>query len=160
HVGDALADVVDRVGQQEGDRPVGAGDDEVLQDGVLEHRLAAQQVHDGGLSLVGGAEPQGAAGAGVQPAVAAEPVVALVLVTGAGDDRLAAAVAVIGAAGVSEPLGGLGVLLGVGGLEVGALVLLAVHSEPGEGADDALGPLGAVAGCVGVLDPQDERPPR
>ena len=53
---------------------------------------------------------------------------------------------------------GLAVLRLVGRLEVGALEdrVVAIDPDPGEGRDDALGPLGTVAGGVGVLDAQDE----
>ena len=51
------------------------------------------------------------------------------------------------------------VRLGVLALEVGALEVWIVgrHTDPGEGVDDALRPLGPVPGLVGVLDPQHER---
>ena len=45
---------------------------------------------------------------------------------------------------------------GVGRLEVGALVGTAFDADPVEGRDDALDPLGTVAGRVGVLDAEDE----
>ena len=108
----------------------------------------------------GHAEPQDPAGTRLQAAVAGVAVVAgLAGLLGAGLDLLAGEVAVVGLAGGVEALGRGDVGLGVGALEVGALEhrVVGADAQPGEGVDDALGPLRAVAGLVGVLDPQDER---
>jgi hypothetical protein len=88
-----------------------------------------------------------------RPAVS---VVALVGVAGAGDHVVAGAVAEVRPAGDAEALHGLPMLLGVGRLEERALVLVFVDAEPRERPDDPLGPLGAVAGGVGVFDAQHE----
>ena len=84
HVGDPHGHVVDDVGQQEHRRAVAAGDDEVLEQLVLEGGLAADQVDHHGLALVGRAEAQRAALARAQGPVAAEAVVAGVAVAASG----------------------------------------------------------------------------
>ncbi len=115
---------------------------------VVDHRGAA----------LGDAEAQRPARSGLQAPIPAEPVVAEVGVVAALLHLLAGAVAVVGQAFFEQALGGLGVLGGVVGLEVGALVLDVVHAQPGHGSQNALGPLWAGAGGVGVLDPQHHGP--
>ncbi len=104
HMGDTHGHVVHDICQQKGRRKVTPGDDEVLQQGVLERRLAADEIDDDRRAVVWRAEAHGAAlppqgrGRGrrrarippfAQPPVPAEAVVAAVAVPGAGDDVLA-----------------------------------------------------------------------
>ena len=160
HQADPLAHVIDHVGQQEQHRPVRADEDKVLQGGVLERRLAPHQVVHHRGALVRGAEPHGPALPGPEAPVPAEPVVAPVLITGPGHDRVAGAVAVVGQPGVVQSLRGRLVPGQVVRLEVGTLVLVGRHPQPGQGRDDALGPFRPVARCVGVLDAQHQHAAR
>ncbi len=76
---------------------------EVFDQRVLEHRLAADEVDDLRRALARRAEPQRPALARLQPAIAAEPVVARTLVAlRPGVDHFAGAVAVVGVAALVE----------------------------------------------------------
>ena len=99
-------------------------------------------------------------GPGSEAAVAGVAVVAgLAGLLGPGLDLLAGQVAVVRLAVGVQALGRGDVGRGVGALEVRALEhrVVGADAQPGQGVDDALGPLGPVAGLVGVLDPQHER---
>ena len=76
HVGDAHERVVDRVGEQEHRRAVRAEEDEVLEGGVGELDVAADEVVEAGRAVVGGAEAQRPPVAGLEAPVAAAAVVA------------------------------------------------------------------------------------
>src|SRR5262249_12571894 len=93
---------------------------------------------------------------GPQVAVATEAVVTGVAVARAGLHHLAGAVAVVGPAGVVEPVGRGPLLVGVGRLEVGPLVTAAGDADPVERGENARGTFGAVPGGVGVFDTQHE----
>src|ERR1700722_2761202 len=79
------------------------------------------------------------------------------LVSGPGDHGIPGAVAVVSPALLVEAGRRFRVPGQVVRLEVRALVLARADAEPGHGADDAVGPLGPVAGGVGVLDAQHQR---
>jgi len=157
-VGDAHGRIVDGVGNEEHRQAAAADDDEVLEVGVLERHLAADQVVERCGSLVGGAKADDDAGAGLDVTVAAEAVVtgwaAGLLV--AGLDRVLGAVAAVGRA-VGEELLGCGDVVG----QAIALVdgfAVEVDAEPVEGGEDRLDQLGLAALGVGVLDPQEHLP--
>jgi hypothetical protein len=155
HVADRHVQVVDRVGQEEDRRAIGAEDDEVLQVGVLEGDVAPDEVADDGLAIVRRAEAQDALG---QAAVAAEAVVAgRGVVLGAGLDLLPGARAVVGVARLVQAGSRLPVVAGPLRLAVRALV--PVDAEPAQRSLDAIDQLVAGQGGIGVLDAQDERPP-
>ncbi len=159
-VRDGHGAVVDRIGQHEESPAVAADADEVIERPLGEGDLAADEIDYLDRTLVGRAEAQGAAVAAGQAQVAAMAVVARCRISGGGPllgasvDLLAgAATGVQGAVGPQRLDGGaMGVPLGR--LEVRALVGL--HAQPGQRLNDAVGPLGAVALRVGVLNPQDE----
>src|SRR5690606_31011572 len=155
---DFLVQVVHDVGDQKDRGPVTTGDHEVLDRTVRERRLPADQVDHDGLPLVRRPEPQRPPLLECQPPVPAEPVVPEVLRPRALLQLLPGAVAVVRPAGREELLSRFPMPVGVVRLEVRPLEgrVLAMDADRRERADDALGPLRLVPGCVGVLDPQDE----
>ena len=112
-------------------------------------------------AVIGRAETQGPPAPREQPEVAAVPVVAgrgvagRRALPGPGVDLLPGAGARIERAAGPQVLDGLGVDRALGRLEVGTLV--GRHAQPVQRRDDPVGPLGAVALLVGVLNAQDER---
>src|ERR1017187_9581225 len=161
HVRDGHGPVVDRVGQDEERHAVTLDADEVLGGPVGELDLAPDQVDHGGAALVGCPEAQGAAVTPGKPEVAAMTVVARGRVTGRRPclgprlDLVPGATTGVQRAAAPESLDGRLVGWALGRLEVRALI--GGHAQPLQGGDDAIGPFGAVALFVGVLDPQDER---
>ena len=71
-------EVVDRDGEVVEDAAVGAGDDRVVEVDVLEGRVAADEVVDDGLALVGHAQAHGALGLGLAAEAAVGAVLGLV----------------------------------------------------------------------------------
>ncbi len=155
--GDPLADVIDDVGQQEQHRAVAAGDDEVLNGGVLERGFAADQIVNDVRTLIGGAEAQRPALARSEATIPAVPVVTAVLIAGPRDDVFPRAVAVIGLPLRVKPLRRRRVLGQVVRLQVRAFVLTVVYAQPRKRADDAVDPLRPVPRGVRVLNPEHQR---
>ena len=160
HVRHRHGPVVHRVGQHEERLAVALHADEVLQRPLGELDIAPHQVVHLDDTLVRRAEAQRPALSPGQPEVAAVAVVARRRVAGRrpGLGPLVNLLA-CAAAGVERAAGPQGldrrvvrrVLLR---LEVRALV--GRHAQPVEGGDDPVGPLGAVAHLVGVLNAQHE----
>src|SRR6202035_1460217 len=134
--------------------------DEVLGGPVGELDLAPDQVDHGGAALVGCPEAQGAAVTPGQPEVAAVTVVARGRVTGRSPclgprlDLFPGAATGVERAAAPESLDRRLVGRALGRLEVRSLI--GGHAQPLEGGDDAIGPFGAGALFVGVVDPQND----
>jgi hypothetical protein len=149
-VGDAGVVVVDDDGQVVDGRAVGAGDHEVVLQHVLELRLAADDVDDRGVALVGDAQAHRAL-----PLVAAAEAAVVVGLLERLDVVRPRGGAVRVAAG-EQLLDHLGVAVGALGLEHGLAV--PVDLQPAQRLEDLLDVLRGRALAVGVLDPQHHLP--
>ena len=136
-----------------------AHDDEVLEQGVVEGGLPADEVNHASLTLVVecgigalASRPDPVRGRGrTRRTRARSPI-------GAQRHVLAGALAVVRLARGVELRRRCGVRLGIAGLEVRALVRPSLNSDPVQRRQDSLGPFRAVPGRVSVLDAQHERP--
>ena len=149
--GDLRVEVVDRDREVVEDGPVRAGDHGVVEVDVAERRVAADEVVDDGLALVGHAQAHRALGLGL----AAEAAVGAVLGL-ARPDVLAGRVRAVGAALVEQPLEDL--LVAVGAADLRDRALVPVELEPAQRVEDLLDVLGGRPLAVGIFDAQDEGP--
>jgi hypothetical protein len=160
HVCDAHGDVVHGVGHQEHGGAVGPQDHEVLEIGVGEGHVTADEVGERRDPLVGRAEAHHDARTGRHAPVAAVAVVAGLAPAGLspGVDLLTGAVAAVGETRFEQPGDGADVLVGAARLVLGLAV--PVDAEPVERPEDEVDQFRLRALGIGVLDAQQHLPAR
>ncbi len=149
-VRDLGVEVVDRDREVVEDAAVGAGDDGVVHVHVLEGGVAADEVVDDGLALVGHAQAHGAVGLRLAAEAAVGAVLRLV-----GLDVVGRRGRAVGVAGVEQALQDL--LVAIGARDLRDRPLVVVDLQPAQRVEDLLDVLGRRALAVGVLDAQDQR---
>ena len=160
HVGDLHGGVVDGVGDEEGDRAVAAGDNEVLKVGALEADAAPDDVLEGDGTGRRRGETHHRVRADRQVAIAAEPVVArwAVGLGVAGIDVAAYTVAGVGLVLVEQLADRLGVDVGAFGLAQLLATVVPVEAQPLQRVEDHRHQLGPRPLGVGVLDADEKLP--
>ena len=132
------------------DAAVGPGDDRVVHVDVLEGGVAADDVVDDGLALVGHAQAHGA----LVLRLAAEAAVGAVALL-VGLDVVGRGGRAVGVPGVEQALQDL--LVAVGARDLRDRPLVVVDLQPAQRVEDLLDVLGRRALAIGVLDAQDQR---
>jgi hypothetical protein len=150
-VRDASVEVVDRDREVVEDAAVGARDDGVVEVDVRERRVAADEVVDDGLAVVGHAQ---ADRPGLH-ALAAEAALRAMLGLERVDLGLRRRRAV-GVPLVEQPLQHL--LVAIGARDLADRALVVVELQPAQRVEDLLDVLGSRALAVGIFDAQHERP--
>jgi deoxyribonuclease IV len=150
-VGDLGVEVVDEIRERVQHRPVGPRDHEVVHARVREPDLAADDVVEDRLALIGHVQAHGALALGNAPEPALEPVTLLVRL-----DVVGGGARVIGVPGLEQLLEYLAVARRSLGLEHRALVPIEV--QPAQRVEDLLDVLGCRSLPIGIFDPQYERP--
>lgn len=153
-VGDPHGGVVDGVGDEEGHRPVAAGDDEVLQVRAFEADVAADHVVEGDRAGIGGGKAHHGVLADRQVALTAEPVVARrsVGLGIAGIDVAAQAIAGVGLVLLEQPADRLAIDVGALGLAQLLASVVPVEAQPFQRVEHHRHQLGSRLLGVGVLD--------